>query len=72
MRQYRADTAQARGGRGPKARAGPACARTGDAGGRRRRERARCKMAAAMLGPGVVCAQRAAAARPGLQTLRRR
>lgn len=52
--------------------AGPACARRGDAGGRRRRERARRKMAAAMLGFGAVCAQRAAAARPEREARRRR
>ncbi|KAJ8778110.1 hypothetical protein J1605_013970 [Eschrichtius robustus] len=52
--------------------AGPACARHGDAGGRRRRERARRKMAAAMLGLGAVCAQRAAAARPAREARQRR
>lgn len=57
---------------GPESRAGPASARRLDAEGWCRRERARRKMAAAMLGPGTVCAQRAATARPVPQTRRRR
>lgn len=53
--------AEAREGAGAGGGAGRAYARPGDAGGWRRRERARRKMAAAMLGRGAVCAQPAVA-----------